>query len=210
MMRRVYYPLFANVAGRRCLVIGGGAVAQHKVLQLLRCGAIVTVISPTITQRLTALAKTQRIRVIARDFTPKDLRETWLVVAATHDQRINEAVARTASSKRIFVNVVDQPTLCSFIAPAIVRRSGITVAVSTGGASPTIAKRIRTEVGRLLGRRYVPLLRLAAALRPHAKRMLPTYQDRKRYFDHLLNNPMTKRAALVLLERAANGHQRKH
>ncbi len=219
MMRRIYYPLFADLAGRRCLVVGGGAIAQRKALQLLQCEAAVAVISPTVTRRLAALAKAGRVRLMKRDFSPADLRGVWLVIAATNDQRINEAVARAASSKRIFANIVDQPSLCSFIAPAIVRRSGITVAVSTGGASPSIAKRIRTEVGYLLARRYAPLLRLAAALRPVAKRKLPTYQDRKRYFDHLLNSPIAKRAgkgrhgearrqALALLERAANGHQR--
>jgi len=216
-MRRAYYPLFADLAGRRCLVVGGGAIAQRKVLQLLRCGATVTVISPAVTRHLAGLAQARRIRLIGRGFSPTDLRGVWLAIAATNDQRVNEAVARAASSKRIFANIVDEPALCSFIAPAIVRRGGITVAVSTGGASPSIAKRIRTEVGHLLDRRYAPLLRLAAALRPVAKRILPTYQARKRYFDRLLRSPIaaravngnhveTKRRALAMLARAARHH----
>ena len=186
MSRKAYYPLFADLQGRRCLVIGGGAVAQRKVTTLLGYGAEIILISPTATRRLMDYARQGRIRHIQRAFRPEDLKGVWLVYASTDDERINALVFRSATKRRIFTNVVDQPSLCSFIAPAILRRDPLAIAVSTGGASPTIAKRIRSQLRRTVGVEYPRLLRLLASLREPAKHRLPTYQDRKRYFERLL------------------------
>ncbi len=187
MKSKVYYPMFADLNGRRCLVVGGGLIAQRKVATLLGYGAQVTLISPTLTQRLRAYARAGKIRYAARQVRPTDLRGAWLVYACTDDQRINALVYRTATRLRIFTNVVDQKPLCSFIAPAIFRRGLLTVAVSTGGASPSLAKKVRRDLKRTIGAEYVPMLRLLAALRGVAKRRLPKYQDRKRYFDRLVH-----------------------
>lgn len=184
--RGAYYPLFADVTGRRCLVIGGGIIAQRKVTTLLRYGAEVTVISPTVTARLAGYVRRRRIRHLARRFRPTDLRATWVVCAATDDQGINERVFRAATARRIFTNVVDQKPLCSFITPAIFTRGPLTIAVSTGGASPTLAKKLRHDLERTIGAEYVPMLRLLAGLRGIAKRRLPHYDDRKVYFDRLV------------------------
>lgn len=181
-----YYPMFADLNGRRCVVVGGGIVAQRKVTTLLGCGAQVTVVSPMVTRRLVAYVRAGRVRHVARRFHPGDLRGAWLVCASTDDQRINELVFRTASRSRIFTNVVDQKPLCSFIAPAIFRRGPLTIAVSTGGASPSIAKQLRSELGQRIGADYVPMLHLLKSLRDEAKGTLPRYSDRKRYFDRLL------------------------
>jgi siroheme synthase-like protein len=186
MKPNAYYPLFANLHNRRCVVIGGGLVAQRKVTTLLRYGAKITVVSPSVTRRLAAYAKQGRIRYAARRFRPADLRGAWLVYASTDEQRINEQVFREATRRRIFTNVVDQKPLCSFIAPAIVEWGTLTVAVSTGGASPSLAKKVRSDVGRVLGSSYVPMIRLLAGLRGVAKRTLPSYADRKRYFGELV------------------------
>ena len=197
MTAAAYYPIFADLKGRRCVVVGGGAVAQRKVTALLRSGADVTVISPTLTKRLLGYARQGKIRHHARRFRPADLRGAWLVYAATNDQQMNELAFRTATRQRIFTNVVDQKPLCSFIAPAIVRRGGLTVAISTGGGSPSLAKRVRRDLERAMRDRYAPMLRVLAGLRGAARRRLATSSDRKRYF----------REALALLERyAANGH----
>jgi len=142
-MVHAYYPMFADLTGRLCVVIGGGLVAQRKVTTLLRYGARVTVISPTVTRRLGAYARQGRVRHLARRVCPTDLRGAWLVYAATDDPRTNQLVSRTAQRLRIFANVVDHAPLCSFIAPAIFRRGALTVAVSTGGASPSLAKKLR-------------------------------------------------------------------
>jgi len=209
-----YYPLFADLAGRRCVVVGGGMVAQRKVTTLLRFGAKVTVVSPTVTQRLRRYAVRGTIRYVARRFRPTDLRGAWLVYAATDDERINERVSRTAQQQRIFTNVVDQPPLCSFIAPAIMKRGELVIAISTGGASPTVAKRLRREFERTIGTKYAELLRLLNSLRPIAKRKLPSYDDRKRYFDRLVRGrtfafirrgktAAARRVALALLETEA-------
>ena len=187
MKPRPYYPLFADLRGCRCLVIGGGMVAQRKVTALLGYGAQVTVISPTVTARLAAYARRGKIRHVARRFQPSDVEAAWLVYAATDDQAINERVFRTARRLRIFTNVVDQPALCSFIAPAVFRRGPMTVAVSTGGASPSLAKKVRDDLKLMVGADYVPMLRLLAGLREAAKRALPSYADRKRYFDRLVH-----------------------
>ena len=217
----MFYPMFADLTGRRCVVVGGGLVAQRKVTMLRGCGAAVTVVSPTLTKRLAGYARQRSIRYQRRPFRPADLAGAWLVCAATGDQRTNELVSRSAARRRIFANVVDQKPLCSFIAPAIVRRGPLTVAVSTGGASPALAKRLRRELGERLGGDYVSMLRLLAGLRSTAKRRLPSYQDRKRYFDALVGGRVfalvkvgkrreARRTALALLERraAANGAER--
>ena len=187
MRPRAYYPMFADLNGRSCLVVGGGMVAQRKVTALLRHGARVTVVSPRLTARLAASARRGRIRHLARRFRPADARGAWLVYAATDDLMINRTVYRSAQRRRLFANVVDQKPLCSFIAPAVFQRGPLTIAISTGGASPSIAKRLRRELARLIGAEYVPMLSLLAGLRGIAKRILPDYRDRKRYFEALVN-----------------------
>lgn len=214
-----YYPLFADLQRRQCLVIGGGLVAQRKVAALLQAKARVTVVSPMATPRILGYAHRGRIRHVARTFRPADLHGAWLVCAATDDRVVNEAVFKAATRRRIFANVVDQPRLCSFIAPAIARRGSLTIAVSTGGASPTMARRLRDEVDRRLGPEYARLLRLLGGLRDVAKRRLPRYEDRKRYFDDLAQGRVfrlvqsgktvaARRQALALLGRYAvrRGH----
>ena len=181
-----YYPMFADLTGRRCVVIGGGLIAQRKVTTLLSSGAQVTVVSPTATKRIAAYARQRKIRHVARRFRPADLAGAWLVCASTDDERTNRLVYRTATAKRIFTNVVDQKPLCSFIAPAIFRRGLLTIAVSTGGASPSLAKQVRSDLARAIGDGYAPMLRLLTSLRGIAKRKLPSYRDRKIYFDRLV------------------------
>jgi len=219
MKPHAYYPLFADLTGRLCVVIGGGSIAQRKVATLLRYGAAVTVVSPTLTKRLTASVRQGRVRHLARPFQPNDLRGAWLVCAATDDQAINVHVFREASRRRVFTNVVDQPALCSFIAPALFRRGALTVAVSTGGTSPSLAKQVCRDLERTISSDYVPLLRLLTSLRGLAKRRLPNFASRKRYFHRVITGAVfrliregkttqARRTALDLLERAAisNGH----
>ena len=213
MRTKTYYPLFADLDGRRCVVVGGGMVAQRKVTTLLGCGAEVTVISPTLTRRLAALVHQGRVRGMRRRVRPGDLRGAWLVIAATDEPAINELVSRAATRARIFTNVVDQKPLCSFIAPAIFRRGLLTIAVSTGGASPALAKQLRRNFAVTIGVDYSRMLRLLKSLRGAAKRQLPTHHDRKRYFDRLVSGRVfslvrqgrakaARQEALALLRRA--------
>ena len=188
--RPPFYPMFADLHGRACVVVGGGLVAQRKVTTLLTYGAMITVVSPTVTRRLARYATQRRIRYVARTFRPTDLKSAWLVYAATNDERINESVFRTAQRDRIFTNVVDQKPLCSFIAPAILRRGDLVVAFSTGGASPTVSKLLRRDLMATIGKDYARLVRLLGGLRGIAKQRLPNYNDRKRYFNRLVQGPV--------------------
>lgn len=212
---KAYYPLFADLHGRLCVVVGGGLVAQRKITTLLSFGAQVTVVSPTITPRLRAYVRQGTIRHVARRVRPTDLRGAWLVYAATDDQTINTLVSRSAARARIFTNVVDQKPLCSFIAPAIVKRGELVMAISTGGASPTLAKRLRRELAQTVGTEYARMLRLLRDLRGIAKQRLPRYDDRKRYFDRVVagrvfelvrsgRSQAARREALSLLKQASH------
>ncbi len=185
-----YYPVFLDLRGRRVVVVGGGLIAQRKVTALLRARAEVDVVSPNVTRRLAQAAAHGTIRHMARRFRSGDLRGAWLVCAATDDHAVNARVYQTACKARVFANIVDQKSLCSFLAPSIARRGQLTVAVSTGGASPTIAKHLRRDIERTLGPEYGRLLRVMAGLREAAKRRLPTYAARRRYFDELIAGPV--------------------
>lgn len=211
---RAYYPVFADLKGRRCVVIGGGPVAQRKALTLLRYGARVTVVSPTATRRLVSAGQEGTLRYVPRRFRTSDVRGAWLVYAATDEPAINARVSRAAHRLKIFANVVDRTPLCSFIAPAIVQRGQLTVAISTGGRSPSLAKQLRRELEGTLGRHYAPMLRLLTGLRRAAHRRLKTFSDRRRYFDRVLRGRAftlvragkdreARREALALLDRFA-------
>jgi siroheme synthase-like protein len=218
MQPKTYYPIFADLTGRRCVVVGGGPVAQRKVTTLLGCGAEITVVTPTATKRLAGYARAGRVRLVSRRFRPADVAGAWLVYAATDDPAVNGVVYRTACKQRVFANVVDQTPLCTFIAPAIVRRGALTAAVSTAGGSPSLAKLVRDDVRRIL-EGYAPMLGLLRSLRGLAKRAMPDYGDRKRYFDRLVRGRVlelmragrpqaARREALALLSRSArNGRQ---
>lgn len=193
MRSRSYYPLFADLNSRSCVVVGGGKIAQRKVTALLAYGAKVTLISPEVTRIIAAYARQGRIRYVPRRFKKCDLDGAWLVYASTDDEGINQKVFKAAEQKHIFANIVDQKPLCSFIAPAILKRGGLTIAVSTGGASPSLAKKLKRELDASIGNQYGPMLKLLESLRGVAKNRLPKYNDRKIYFDELVHGPVFKK-----------------
>ena len=172
-----YYPVFLDLQGRRCVVIGGGDVAERKALALLDSGARVTLVSPDATPALQRLADDNTLEFRRRAYQPGDLADAWLAIAATDGTEVNRAVRREAEERGIFVNVVDVAPLCSFIAPSIVRRGEITVAVSTGGVGPALARHIRRKLEGVLGPEYAGLARVVAdarkALRAQGKRASP-------------------------------------
>ena len=145
-----YLPIFLSLGGRPAVVVGGGQVAARKVGVLLKAGAAVTVVAPNLQPQLTARAAVGELRHVAAAFVPAHLDGATLVVAATDDPEVNAAVSRAAQQRHIPVNVVDQPALCSFIFPAIVDRSPLVVAVSSGGAAPVLARRVRAQIEALL------------------------------------------------------------
>lgn len=174
-----YYPIYLDLAGRSVLVVGGGVVAEGKASQLAEAGAHVTIVSPTLTKPLRQLAEQRKIVWRQAEFVESDLESVWLVVSATDDQEANEAVAKAAAQRNLLCNVVDQPALCNFITPALVTRGGIQISVSSGGGSPSVTKRVKREIGELIGDEYAQLLEIAAEMRAEAKRLIPEFEPRK-------------------------------
>lgn len=165
------YPVcLIGIERRRTLVIGGGNVAARKVAGLLRAGARVTVISPTLTSELKALADARRIAVIGRTYREGDLVGAYLVIAATDDPVVNRTVWQAAEQRGCLVNVVDDPAHSNFITPAVVHREDLTIAISTGGTSPALARRLRERLESLIGPEYEELAVLLAELRPELGR----------------------------------------
>jgi siroheme synthase-like protein len=175
-----------DLRGRDCLVVGGGRVATEKVHGLLDCDAKVTVVAPQIDDDLRQLP----VRIEPRPFARSDAVGRFLIVAATNERRVNAEVSALAAERSTLCNVADDPELCSFILPAIVRRDPIVVGVSTGGASPALAQRLRGEIAELVGPQHAELARRLAALRPWAKRELPTYEARRDYFAQLVEESL--------------------
>jgi len=138
-----YYPVFLNLNGRRCVVIGGGQIAEGKVLKLIESGANVTVISPEATQALHDAAGRDVIEINLRKYHTGDLQGAFLAIAATNDRVVNEEIFEEAENLGVLLNAVDDPPRCSFIAPSILQRGPVTLAISTGGASPALARKLR-------------------------------------------------------------------
>ena len=160
-----YYPVLLDLAGRRCVMIGGGIIAGRRVDGLLTAGARVTVISPRLTRTLAALAAEGRIDHEAREYRDGDLDGADLAFVATDAGEVNAAVARDARARGIWINAADDPARCTFILPALVRRGDLTVAVATGGSSPALARAIREELETYLTDDYATLAAIAAEAR---------------------------------------------
>ena len=160
-----YYPIFARLDGRACVVVGGGPVAERKVAALLDHGASVTVVSPTLTPGLRRLASDNAIMAVLRDYRDGDLAGAFLAIAATGDPAANRAVAREGRRRRTLVNVVDDPEESEFIVPSIVRRGDLTVAISTSGRSPALARRLRAYLESLLPAEYESVLSIVSDVR---------------------------------------------
>lgn len=160
-----HYPVFLDLQDRSCLVVGGGPVAERKVDSLLAAGAVVTVVSPTLTEHLAGLAGAGRIRHVARPYERGDLAGHRLAFVATDDGALNAAVAADGRADGVWVNAADDPAHCDFILPSVVRRGALQVAVSTGGASPALSRAIRRELERYFTADYAGLAEVAAEVR---------------------------------------------
>lgn len=160
-----YYPIFLNLRGKRCLIVGGGAVAARKAEGLLEAGAVVTVISPEVDESLQNLINTGRLRHHGRPFQKGDVEGQYLVYAATGVAEIDAAMAAEARREGVLFNAVDNPALGDFIAPALVRRGDLTIAISTQGKCPGFAKRVRQKIESIFGPEFGAALSVAAAWR---------------------------------------------
>lgn len=160
-----YYPISLDLAGRPCLVVGGGAVALRKVAGLVEAGARVTVVSPSLTPALLRLATEAPLRWRPSEYARGDAAGFVLVMVATDDRAVNAAVAAECRERGIWVNCADDPARCDFILPSVLRRGVVTVAVSTGGRSPTVARLVREELDALLPRDVAALADVVASVR---------------------------------------------
>jgi precorrin-2 dehydrogenase / sirohydrochlorin ferrochelatase len=188
MLDTPFYIACLRLSVRRCVVVGGGEVGLEKVEGLLICDGDVTLIAPDAIEPLRELAAEGSIKWERREYAGReDLEATFIAIAATSDTDVNIRVYEDAERRAMLVNVVDVPPLCNFILPAIFRSGPLAIAISTAGASPALAKRIKSELAEEYGEPYARLAELLNEVRGWAKGTLPTYQDRKHFFESIVN-----------------------
>ena len=187
--------MMVDLKGKRCLVVGGGAVAERKVALLVECGAGVEVVSPKATARLLALASSGRIRLRRRLVRASDIPGAFLAVVATDDPQVNREVAERVRSAGGLVNVADDPTACSFLVPSVVRRGDLIVAISTGGGSPALAKKLRQRLEQTIGPEYEAFVAALRLLRERVRRAVPATQDRQAIYRQAVESDLFELAA---------------
>lgn len=177
-----YYPSFLNLIGKRAVVIGGGGVAERKILTLLKAGARVTVISPQLTKRIEKEKRKNNIKHISRHYRKGDLKNAFIIIAATDSQAINKHISEDALC---LVNVVDAPSLCNFIVPSVVKRGPLTIAISTSGVSPAFSKSIRKELEKLYSSEFSRYLKFLEKFRKKAVKEIPDKTKRAAFLKSL-------------------------
>jgi precorrin-2 dehydrogenase/sirohydrochlorin ferrochelatase len=174
----LFYPIALDLRGKRCLVVGGGAIAEGKLDALLRAGAHVTLVSPEARPDILALAEAGRITLDLRPFQPADLTDAFIVIAATDDRAVNAEIALASRAAGVLVNAVDDPPYCDFYAVALVRRGALQVSVSTNGLSPAFARWLREQLDATLPAEYDDLLAVLGDVRAtlKARGQIPAYE----------------------------------
>lgn len=183
-----YFPIFLDVDRADVLIVGGGQVCTRKAGTLMRYGARLTIVAPRVTAEIESWEREGRLTVRRKSYDAGDLGNARLVIASTDQESVNEAVSRDCRSRGIPVNVADVPALCDFIVPAVVDRGSVQIAISTGGSSPALARRIRETIEREIGPEYDEVADLLGSLRADAKATLPTDADRKRFFQSIVES----------------------
>ena len=187
-----FLPIFMNLRGRRCLMVGGGEVAARKAELLLRAGGEVTVVAPELGKTLSAWAAEQRVGHRARLFEDEDLDHCAVVIAATDDGAVNRRVSELATARSIPVNVVDNPELCTFVMPSIIDRSPVQIAVSTGGSSPVLARLLRARIESLIPAAYGRLAQLVERFREKVKARFDDVNARRRFWEDVLQGQVSE------------------
>ncbi len=188
-----YYPLFLSIAGRTAVVVGGGAVAARRVRLLIECGAEARVISPSFSAEFDPLKGCPGLTFIRRPYRADDLQDAILALASTDDAAVNQSVAQDARLRGVLVNVADEPTLCDFVVPSLVRRGDLTVAISTGGASPALAKRLREDLEQTIGPEYEEFLKLLKETRRRVQEEERDPERRRAIFERLVASDLLER-----------------
>ncbi|QXM05658.1 precorrin-2 dehydrogenase/sirohydrochlorin ferrochelatase family protein [Crassaminicella indica] len=188
-----YYPIMLNIFGKNCVVIGGGKVAERKVLALLECGAKVKVISPNSTTRLKELQREKHIELIEREYRFGDIKGSFLAFIATDQRKVNKSCLEEARNEGILVNVIDKAEFCDFTVPSVIRRGDLHVTVSTNGKSPMLSKKIREELEEIFGEEYAAFINALGALRKIVLKDIEEVYIRRNIFERIVYSDVLKR-----------------
>lgn len=180
------YPINIKVEGKKCVVVGGGSVAERKTAGLVEAGAEVTVVAPKFCPQIKRLKEKGKIKITAREYRKSDLNGAFLVFCATDDKTVNRVIARHAREKGILVNAADDPDYCDFTLPAVVKKGGLTIAVATGGASPALSRHLREKLEKSIGDEYGELTSILGRLREIFKEENKDISELKNVFDSLM------------------------
>lgn len=189
-----YFPIFLDLKKRRCLLVGGGEVATRKGRMLAKAGAVLRVVAPEISAELRELVHSCQGELLEREYQPDDLRDCVLAVAATDDDQLNQQISADAQAIYLPVNVVDSPALCSYITPAIVDRSPLVIAISSGGEAPVLARLIRAKLETLIPASYGKLAQLASLWRDRVKARFGDGDSRRKFWEKILQGPAAELA----------------
>ena len=187
-----HFPVFLDLKNRHCLVVGGGSVATRKVNNLLNANANIVVISPHCSDDLRHLAESKKIQILQRNYESSDIMRAFLVVAATDDPKVNAAIAKDCDVANIMVNVADNPELCSFIFPSVLDRSPVTIAISTGGASPVLARQLRMKLETMIPPACGRLAAITEEYREKVKAHFPKQEQRKKFWENALKGAFSE------------------
>jgi uroporphyrin-III C-methyltransferase/precorrin-2 dehydrogenase/sirohydrochlorin ferrochelatase len=187
-----FLPVFYNISGKTCLVVGGGTIAVRKAELLLKAQGRVRVVAPEIDPRLLDMAATDTLEIEQRGFIADDLEDVVCAIAATNDEELNRQISNLAEARKIPVNVVDNPDLCSFIMPSIIDRGPVQIAISTGGVSPVLARMLRSRLEGLIPGAYGDLARLAGEFRDAVKQALADVDSRRRFWESILEGQVAE------------------
>lgn len=185
-----FYPVYLNLQNQPCLVVGGGQVAERKVGSLLRCGANVTLISPKVTKQIQQWVEQGKITLFKRKYQKGDADNYFLVIGATNVEEVNHSIAEDSLFRKTLVNIVDDPQKCNFIIPAVVQQGSLSISISTGGKSPSLARKIRKKLESEFGPEYGELLDIIGDLRSTVIREVPDINDRKKIFAELVESDL--------------------
>lgn len=185
-----FYTVCLNLKGCKCLVVGGGKVAERKVQTLIDCGGNVTVVSPVITSKLDRLNNDGIISCILREYNSADLDDVFLVISATDNEALNGMIADECFRRKILVNVVDDPPKCNFIIPSTLNRGALSVSVSTGGKSPLLARKLREQLEETIGPEYEAYVELLGQVRRKVLQEVPDQIKRQKIFQNLIESDL--------------------
>ncbi len=187
-----YYPVYLNITDRMCVVVGGGDIAERKIVRLLECGASVVVVGKKLGPKLDDMKSEGKIKHIASDYQEEHIRNAFMVIGATDRDDVNERIYRDAKGNGIPANIVDDPDRCDFILPSIFSQGDLQIAISTGGKSPALAKKLRLEMEKNYGPEYKTLLDIMGAVREKVTTRGRPSEENKKLFESLLNSDILR------------------